>query len=188
MQRVSYGMPQLIELNSVEENVRLCSQLGLDFIELNCNLPSCQPETMNVHYLNLLKDQYGIKFTLHLPEDLDLGHFNRHVREAHLKVLEEAIGVADRLGCKILNIHMNPGVHFTLPTEKIELYGKYQQQYLSNIKSSLELIDIWLGGTGVHISIENTGLLHRPHIQTAVNQLLKSGRFCLTMDVGHDYN
>lgn len=35
MQRVSYGMPQLIELNSVEENVRLCSQLGLDFIELN---------------------------------------------------------------------------------------------------------------------------------------------------------
>ena len=55
-------------------------------------------------------------------------------REAHLKVLEEAIGVADRLGCKILNIHMNPGVHFTLPTEKIELYGKYQQQYLSNIK------------------------------------------------------
>ena len=98
-----------------------------------------------------------------------------------------AIGVADRLGCKILNIHMNPGVHFTLPTEKIELYGKYQQQYLSNIKSSLELIDIWLGGTGVHISIENTGLLHRPHIQTAVNQLLKSGRFCLTWDVGHDY-
>ena len=187
MQRVSYGMPQLIELNWVEENVRLCSQLGLDFIELNCNLPSCQPETMNVHYLNLLKDQYGIEFTLHLPEDLDLGHFNRHVREAHLKVLEEAIGVADRLGCKILNIHMNPGVHFTLPTEKIELYGKYQQQYLSSIKSSLELIDIWLGGTGVHISIENTGLLHRPHIQTAVNQLLKSGRFCLTWDVGHDY-
>ena len=87
MQRVSYGMPQLIELNSVEENVRLCSQLGLDFIELNCNLPSCQPETMNVHYLNLLKDQYGIKFTLHLPEDLDLGHFNRHLREAHLNVL-----------------------------------------------------------------------------------------------------
>ncbi len=59
--------------------------------------------------------------------------------------------------------------------------------YTVNIKSSLELIDIWLGGTGVHISIENTGLLHRPHIQTAVNQLLKSGRFCLTWDVGHDY-
>ena len=69
MQRVSYGMPQLIELNSVEENVRLCSQLGLDFIELNCNLPSCQPETMNVHYLNLLKDQYGIKsFILHFQQ------------------------------------------------------------------------------------------------------------------------
>lgn len=187
MQRVSYGMPQLVELDLVEENVQLCSQLGLDFIELNCNLPSCQPETMNVHYLNLLKSQYGVEFTLHLPEDLDLGHFNRHVREAHLKVLEEAIGVADRLGCKILNIHMNPGVYFTLPTEKIELYDKYQQQYLDNIETSLELIDIWLGGTGVLISIENTGVLNRRHIQTAVNQLLDSGRFCLTWDVGHDH-
>ena len=91
---ISYGMPQLIELNQIEENVQLCSQLGLDFIELNCNLPFCQPETMNVQYLNLLKSQYTIPFTLHLPETiLDLGHFNWHVREAHL-MIEEAIGVA----------------------------------------------------------------------------------------------
>ncbi len=187
MQRVIYGMPQLIELDRIEENVQLCSQLGLDFIELNCNLPSYQPEIMNVQYLNLLKAQYGVTFTLHLPEDLDLGHFNRHVREAYLKVLEEAIGVADRLGSKILNIHMNPGIHFTLPTEKVELYHKYQQLYLSNIRSSIEQIDIWLGGTGVSIAIENTGLLNRPYMQMAVSELLGSGRFCLTWDVGHDY-
>ena len=68
---------------------------------------------INVQNLNRLKQQYGIACTIHLPEDLDLGHFNRHVREAHLKVLEEAIGVADRLGCKILNMHMNPGMEFT---------------------------------------------------------------------------
>ena len=188
MERISYGMPQLIELNQIEENVQLCSQLGLDFIELNCNLPSCQPETINVQYLNLLKSQYNISFTLHLPEDLDLGHFNRHVREAHLRVIEEAIGVADRLGCKILNIHMNPGPYVTLPKEKVQLYDKYEQLYLENLKSSMELIDIWLGGTGVLIAIENTGLFNRPYIQASVKQLLKSRRFCLTWDVGHDYS
>lgn len=187
MTRLGYGMPQLIDVDGLEENFRLCNELGLNFIELNCNLPSCQPEMINVQNLNRLKQQYGIACTIHLPEDLDLGHFNRHVREAHLKVLEEAIGVADRLGCKILNMHMNPGMEFTTPNGKVTLYEKYEQQYLANIKASLELVDIWLGGTGVQIAIENTGELDRGYIQKAVSELLKSGRFCLTFDVGHDY-
>ena len=187
MKRLIYGMPQLIELGGIEENIQCCSELGLEFVELNCNLPSCQPEMLNVHYLNLLKDQYGVGFTLHLPDDLDLGHFNRHIREAHLQVLEEAIGVADRLRCKILNIHMNLGSWFELPISTSEEYHQYQQQYLSNIKSSLELIDIWAGGTGVHISIENNGLLNHPPIQLAVEQLLQSRRFSLTWDGGNDY-
>ena len=187
MQRVSYGMPQLIELNQIEENVQLCATLGLDFIELNCNLPDYQPERMNIQYLNLLKSRYGVGYTLHLPENLDLGHFNQHIRQAHLKVLEEAIGVADRLGSKTLNIHMSPGTHFMLTTEQFDLYEKYKSLYLSNIRSSLELIDIWLGGTGVSISIENTGLLNRPYMQDVVDTLLQSGRFCLTWDTGYDH-
>lgn len=187
MQRVSYGMPQLIELNQIEENVQLCATLGLDFIELNCNLPDYQPERMNIQYLNLLKSRYGVGYTLHLPENLDLGHFNQHIRQAHLKVLEEAIGVADRLGSKTLNIHMSPGTHFMLTTEQFDLYEKYKSLYLSNIRSSLELIDIWLGGTGVSVSIENTGLLNRPYMQDIVDTLLQSGRFCLTWDTGYDH-
>lgn len=187
MKGLRYGMPQLIELNQIEENVQLCSTLGLDFIELNCNLPDYQPERINIQYLNLLKSRYGIGYTLHLPENLDLGHFNQHIRQAHLKVLEEAIGVADRLGSKILNIHMNPGTHFMLTTEQVDLYDKYKSQYLSNIHESLELIDIWLGGTGVNISIENTGLLDRPYMQDVVDTLLQSGRFCLTWDIGYDH-
>ena len=82
---------------------------------------------------------------------------------------------------------MNPGMEFTTPNGKVALYEKYEQQYLANIKASLELVDIWLGGTGVQIAIENTGELDRGYIQKAVSELLKSGRFCLTFDVGHDY-
>ena len=83
---------------------------------------------------------------------------------------------------------MNPGPYVTLPKEKVQLYDKYEQLYLENLKSSMELIDIWLGGTGVLIAIENTGLFNRPYIQASVKQLLKSRRFCLTWDVGHDYS
>lgn len=180
MKRISYGMPQLIDLNQIEENIQLCSELGLDFIELNCNLPGCQPEMMNVQYLNLLKSKYNISYTLRLPENLDLGHFNRHIREGHLRVIEEAIGIADRLGCKILNIQMNPGLELSFSNDEDCLYEKYERLYLENLMASLELIDIWLGGTGVSIGIENTGIFNRSYMQAAVKELLKSSRFCLT--------
>ena len=34
-----FGMPTLIETNSLEECAALCKNLQLDFIELNMNLP-----------------------------------------------------------------------------------------------------------------------------------------------------
>jgi len=36
---MQYGMPTLIETNSIEECAALCKELHLDFIELNMNLP-----------------------------------------------------------------------------------------------------------------------------------------------------
>ncbi len=36
------GMPTLIELNTLEDNAKLCKELGLDFIEINMNLPQFQ--------------------------------------------------------------------------------------------------------------------------------------------------
>ena len=33
------GMPALIELDTIEQNIDLCKYLNLDFIELNMNFP-----------------------------------------------------------------------------------------------------------------------------------------------------
>ena len=82
---------------------------------------------------------------------------------------------------------MNLGIHFTMPEQTVELYETYKQDYLENIKSCKEAINLFLGGTGVMIAIENTGIFDRPHIREAVEILLQSDRFCLTWDVGHDY-
>jgi hypothetical protein len=43
---MQYGMPTLIEYKSLKENVELCRALGLDFIELNMNLPQYQAESL----------------------------------------------------------------------------------------------------------------------------------------------
>jgi len=44
MHDLTRGMPTLIECQSIEVNIELCRELGLDFIEieLNMNLPQYQ--------------------------------------------------------------------------------------------------------------------------------------------------
>lgn len=39
---MQFGMPTLVENRSFEDNVILCKELGLNFIELNMNFPEYQ--------------------------------------------------------------------------------------------------------------------------------------------------
>ena len=43
---MEFGMPTLIEQETLEETVKLCKDLGLDFVELNMNLPQYQVEIL----------------------------------------------------------------------------------------------------------------------------------------------
>ena len=39
---MQFGMPTLIENKTLNDNIALCSRLGLKFIELNLNFPDYQ--------------------------------------------------------------------------------------------------------------------------------------------------
>ena len=39
---MDFGMPVLLELDTLEQNAALCRELGLSFVELNMNLPQYQ--------------------------------------------------------------------------------------------------------------------------------------------------
>ena len=43
---IQFGMPTLIENRILEDNVSLCSSLGLRFIELNMNFPEYQVDKL----------------------------------------------------------------------------------------------------------------------------------------------
>ena len=58
---MQFGMPTLIENDTVEQNAALCRQFGLDFVELNTNLPICQLEHGTTS-LRRIAEQYGIAF------------------------------------------------------------------------------------------------------------------------------
>lgn len=185
---MNFGMPTLIELEGLAANVRLCNELKLDFIELNMNLPAFQAERLDVEVLKQLKAEHKIYFTFHLPEDLDVGHFNKRVREANLKIVEDTIRIASRINAPLINMHMGSGIYFTLPDKKVQLYEKFEEEYLRNILESASFIGQMLKGTGIKLAIENTGIYHKPFIRKAVEMFLQKTDCYLTWDIGHDYS
>ena len=89
---IQYGMPTLIENRTLQENIDLCSRLGLRFIELNMNFPEYQVDRLEeTGRLLDAADAAGIYFTVHLDENLNIADFNRLVTDAYLETVRRTI-------------------------------------------------------------------------------------------------
>ena len=78
------GMPALIEMPQLPGLVDLCQELELSFIELNMNMPDNCPEALDPLELRDITKSTGIEFTLHSPDELDLGSLHPTVRQGYL--------------------------------------------------------------------------------------------------------
>lgn len=184
---MQFGMPTLIENRNLEENAELCSELGLDFLELNMNMPMYQVDKIgDIHSLLELAERYGIYYTIHLDENLNVCDFNEAVAEAYLDTVRRTIQIAEELGCPVINMHMNKGVYFTLPDRKIYLFEQYREWYLEGIRRFRKICENVCKDAEVLISIENTDGFTNFQ-REAVEYLLESRVFSLTWDVGHSY-
>ena len=124
-----FGMPTLIETATLEECAALCRDSGLKFIEINMNLPQFQVQTMNPDHLTAVAEEYGISYTIHLDETMNIADFNPYIRQAHIRTVVETIELAKKLRIPVLNMHMPLGVYFTLPERKVYLLGEYPEEY-----------------------------------------------------------
>lgn len=181
------GMPTLIELESLEENVQLCKALNLDFLEINMNFPQFQLDKLDANVLNKLKEEYGIFFTFHLAEDIDVGHMNKNIRNTYVGEALNILTFMKSIESKILNMHMSKGIYVTLPAEKVFIYEKYEEEFLSHIQTFSNLISEVIGDDDQTVFIENTGIGNIQYIRKAISQLLLNSNFKLTWDIGHDH-
>lgn len=180
-----FGMPTLIEIESLEESLTLCKSLGLGFVELNMNLPQYQIEALEkVEYLDELSKKYGLFYTIHLDENLNVCDFNKAVASAYTETVLRTVEAAKKLNAPVLNMHMNHGVHFTLPRGKVCLFEKYRSQYMTSWKNFRTLCEEAIGDSNIKISIENTDGF-RSYEAEAAEYLLESNAFALTWDIGH---
>lgn len=180
------GMPTLIETRTLEECAKLCGELELDFIELNMNLPQYQLDKIDVKFFKSIADKYGIYYTIHLDEDLNISDFNPYVSEAYTKTVANTIEIAKQIGVRVLNMHMARGVYFTLPDRKVYLFSEYKEQYLESIVAFRNMCDVAIGYADIKICIENCDG-YEDFQKEAIELLLKSKVFALTFDVGHNH-
>lgn len=183
---MDFGMPTLIELRSLEDCAKLCRELGLQFVELNMNLPQYQTERIDAGRLRKVGEEYGIYFTIHLDENLNPADFNPRIAQAYRQTAEDAIALAGELGAPVLNMHLSSGIHFKLPGRRVELFSVYQEEYLESMRRFRDRCEAAVGPADIKICVENTDG-YRDFQLRALDLFLESPVFALTYDIGHNH-
>lgn len=193
---LQFGMPTLIENRTLEDNIRLCKELGLQFLELNMNFPEYQLHALEqTDKFYAAADEAGLYYTIHLDENFNIADFNPLVAEAYLKTMRRTIGVAkrllplrDRYGRKnqplVLNLHMHHGIYITLPDRKVQMYDRDFAVYRESFTRFRGLCEEWIGDSDILVTIENTDGF-REYEKKVIEDLLESPKFGLTWDIGH---
>ncbi len=178
---MDFGMPTLIDHAALAHSVALCRDLGLQFVEINMNLPMYQSE-------GLPKQRVGtVYFTLHLDEALNPFDFNPQVAEAYRTTALSAVHAARAADMPVVNMHFPTGVYFTLPDQKVYLFDRYWDAVKGGIAQFRDEMEKAAGGD-VSICVENASFGGFGHLTDALDLLLMSPAFSLTYDCGHDYS
>ena len=180
------GMPALLEHEHLEQSAALCRELGLDFVELNLNLPGYQPGRADAAEIRRVGEKYGISWSVHLDENLNLFEFNPMVADAWKQTLLSNIALAKQIGARVLNMHFNRGVVFTLPERKVYVFEKFLPEYQEGLRSIRKICEEAIGDSGIRICMENSKTYFDFQKQ-ALDLLLESPVFALTLDVGHNH-
>ena len=173
---MKYGMPSLVEFNSIKENVLFAKKNNLSFIELNMDLPYCQKE------LNLC--EYNFDFTMHLSEKLNVAELNNYLRKAFLKETIRQIKLGIKNGITHYTIHLDSGVYFTLPNGKFFLNEKYIDIYQKNLEDSCKILNDLAMNNNVMINFENTKI--HDFTNLAIETIAKYDYLGFTLDIGHN--
>jgi len=183
---MEFGMPTLLELEDLASNVKLAQDLGLSFVEINCNLPQFQVAQLNADELLAITQKTGIAFTFHLDEYMSITDPDLKISEAYINSVLETIDFAKRAQIDSLTLHLIKGVIFTLPHKKVYVYEKYKDYYLVRLLEFRDRVTQAIADSLVRVNIENVGGFE-PYMREGIELLLQSPCFGLTYDCGHNH-
>ncbi|MEM0448763.1 MAG: sugar phosphate isomerase/epimerase family protein [Methanomassiliicoccales archaeon] len=185
-EKVRLGIPTLIELPKFQATVTLAKKLGVDFVELNMNMPEFCPEQLSAEEIRACREETGLEFTIHMPDDTDLASFHDPIRQGHMARFGETARWAAEAGAALINLHLSPGIYFTLPDRKVWIYERYQDRFLGNLREAYSKVIEYAQQFGIMVCTENVANFHIPFVAKAIDELCGLPGFNLTWDIGHD--
>ena len=171
-------MPILVEFHSLSENIDLCKKLDLDFIELNLDIPYCFIDRLDT---NSLKNN---NFTIHLSEKFDVGELNNSLRNFYLNEIEKIISFGIKYNIFKYNLHLDPGIHFSLPNKKIFIYEEYIDDYLRAYEDSCNILSKLANKYNSTILFENVKV--ESYTLKVIDIIAKYDNLFFTLDLGHN--
>ena len=171
-------MPILVEFHSLSENIDLCKKLNLDFIELNLDIPYCFIDRLDT---NSLKNN---NFTIHLSEKFDVGELNNSLRNFYLNEIEKIISFGTKYNIFKYNLHLDPGIHFSLPDKKIFIYEEYIDDYLRAYEDSCNILSKLANKYNATILFENVKV--ESYTLKVIDIIAKYDNLFFTLDLGHN--
>lgn len=180
------GMPALVQYKDLNQLVDLCLKLNLNFIELNMNLPYNFIENLNPAELKSITKETNIEFTMHMPDEADLGSFYESVRQGYVELFSETINWSKEAGVKLLNLHIIEGAKMTLPNKKIYVYDEYSEEFKNNFVKSIKVLSKEALENNLLLAIENSNNFGKKYIQKTLSEALSYPNIKLTWDTGHD--
>lgn len=171
-------MPILVEFHSLSENIDLCKKLDLDFIELNLDIPYCFIDRLDT---NSLKNN---NFTIHLSEKFDVGELNNSLRNFYLNEIEKIISFGIKYNIFKYNLHLDPGIHFSLPNKKIFIYEEYIDDYLRAYEDSCNILSKLANKYNSTLLFENVKV--ESYTLKVIDIIAKYDNLFFTLDLGHN--
>ncbi len=175
---MKYGMPTLAEFNSILENVNLAKENNFDFIELNMDLP------YSLEIENISLKEYNIEFTMHLSEELNVADLNDCLRKKYLEEAIRQIKLGISQGIKKYNLHIDSGIYFTMPKQKLYLNDKYLELYKKALQESCQILDELAFKNNIQINFENTKF--HDFTKEAIKIIGEYANLGFTLDIGHN--
>jgi sugar phosphate isomerase/epimerase len=120
--------------------------IGFDFIELSIEGPKYTIRDLEpkIPEMNKLKHDFGLFFTCHTPWGWNMGNPYKRIRDATVEEVIDAIGFAEKIGSKLVTVHMNT---------RFGLYDK--KEIIRNMADSLHIICDRAEKSGIVITVEN---------------------------------
>lgn len=115
---------------------------------------------------------------------MGVGELNDSLRKFYLNEIEKIIAFVTQHNIAKYNLHLDPGIHFSLPDKKIFIYEEYLDKYLDAYRDSCSRLSKIAQKYNAMILFENVKM--ESYTLKAVNIISEYDNLYFTLDLGHN--